>query len=160
VKIGILADTHDNIIKSQKAVELFNNQKIPMIIHAGDIVSPFTAKIFSRLEGDFIAVFGNNDGDKKALKNVISSFGKIKKPPFTIKISGLNFCIMHDHTLLNSLSKKPVADFIIYGHLHEPKIHKDKCLIINPGECCGYLTGKSTIAILDTETLHVDIQEI
>ena len=31
---------------------------------------------------------------------------------------------------------------------------------LNPGECGGWLTGKSTVAILDTETLGVRILEI
>ncbi|MBU1627510.1 metallophosphoesterase [bacterium] len=160
MKIGILADTHDNISKTQKAVETLNKLYIPLIIHAGDIISPFTAKILSKLNGDFIAVFGNNDGDKIALKSTISTFGRIENPPMILEIANLTFCIMHDHTLINSISKKPSADIIIYGHLHEPKIITNNCLIINPGECCGYLSGKSTIAILDPETLDVEIKEI
>jgi predicted phosphodiesterase len=30
-------------------------------------------------------------------------------------------------------------------------------LAVNPGEVCGYLTGKSTIAIVDTASRHARI---
>ena len=36
---------------------------------------------------------------------------------------------------------------------------KGKTLAINPGELCGYLTGKSTIAILDTVKNQAEIVE-
>jgi len=36
---------------------------------------------------------------------------------------------------------------------------KGKTLVINPGEVCGYLTGKSTIAILDTTKCDARIIE-
>jgi hypothetical protein len=49
-------------------------------------------------------------------------------------------------------------DIIIHGHTHEAKTyHKGRTLVINPGEACGYLTGKPTIATLDTKTLDVKI---
>jgi len=160
MKIGILADTHDNISKTHKAVEIFNKNDIPITIHAGDMISPFTARIFSRLSGDFVAIFGNNDGDKNALEKTISTFGKIESPPMFFEIEELALCVIHDDSLIKPLMKKPAADIIIYGHLHEPKVVKDKCLVVNPGECCGYLTGRSTIAILDTETLHVEILDL
>jgi putative phosphoesterase len=45
---------------------------------------------------------------------------------------------------------------IVSGHTHVPKTYrKGRTLVINPGEACGYLSGKPTISILDTETLDV-----
>jgi predicted phosphodiesterase len=31
---------------------------------------------------------------------------------------------------------------------------------VNPGEVCGYLTGKSTIALLDTDRREAEIIEL
>jgi len=46
----------------------------------------------------------------------------------------------------------------VHGHIHEAKAYKKgKTLIINPGEACGYLTHKPSIAVLNTETLDVKI---
>jgi hypothetical protein len=33
-------------------------------------------------------------------------------------------------------------------------------LLINPGECGGWLSGKSTVAILDTENLSAKVHDI
>jgi len=157
MKIGIIADTHDNFSNTQKAVEKFNSLSIPMIIHAGDIISPFAVRILSRLTGKFIGIYGNCDVDKNALKNTISKFGKIENPPFFTEIGGLNFCIIHEHFLINKISRNPSVDVIIYGHLHKPDVRNGKPLVINPGECCSHLTGKATVAILDTANLNVEI---
>jgi uncharacterized protein len=160
MKIGIIADTHDNITKTQKAVELFNKCNVLKIIHAGDIISPFTAKLFSGFTKDFFAVYGNNDGDKEVLRRLISKFGIIKMPPMFLDIDKISLCVLHEPNLINHLCKMPSVDVIIYGHIHRTSVIKDKCLSINPGECCGYITGRSTVAILDTATLNVEILEI
>ncbi|MBE3116942.1 metallophosphoesterase family protein, partial [Candidatus Bathyarchaeota archaeon] len=47
------------------------------------------------------------------------------------------------------------------GHSHNKGIeNRGKTLLINPGELCGYLTGKATIAILDTEKNQARIIEL
>jgi hypothetical protein len=52
---------------------------------------------------------------------------------------------------LNSIIDSGYFDAVIHGHSHNKGVErKGKTLIINPGELCGYLTGKSTIALLDT----------
>jgi predicted phosphodiesterase len=33
-------------------------------------------------------------------------------------------------------------------------------LVINPGECAGVLTGRSTVAILEISNLNVEITEL
>jgi len=37
---------------------------------------------------------------------------------------------------------------------------KGKVLIVNPGEVCGYLSGKSTMALLDTAKREAKIVEL
>jgi putative phosphoesterase len=46
---------------------------------------------------------------------------------------------------------------VIYGHTHEIEIKKEDSIIINPGECCGYLTGKKSIAILNLQKMDAHI---
>ena len=68
MKIGIISDSHDHRDNIIKAVKYFNDENVGMVIHAGDIVSPFTEKEFKKLESKMKAVFGNNDGEKFGLK--------------------------------------------------------------------------------------------
>ena len=57
--------------------------------------------------------------------------------------------------------KVPGRDVIIYGHTHEPSVRlRDKQLFVNPGELCGLLTGKSTVAVVDTEAMTAEIVEL
>jgi hypothetical protein len=56
-----------------------------------------------------------------------------------------------DEELLKTLIKSEVFDVVVYGHTHKAEIYRNgKTLVVNPGEVCGYLSGKSTIALLDT----------
>ncbi|KAA0005879.1 MAG: YfcE family phosphodiesterase, partial [Thermoplasmata archaeon] len=67
-KIGVISDSHDNMEAIKKAVEFFNENDVELVIHAGDIVSPFTADEFKKLNCDMLLIYGNNDGDKLYLK--------------------------------------------------------------------------------------------
>ena len=40
MKIGILSDTHDDIDNVKEAIYRFKEQKVELIIHAGDFVFP------------------------------------------------------------------------------------------------------------------------
>jgi len=60
------------------------------------------------------------------------------------------------------LAESGKFDVVVYGHTHNADIRKASsgCLIINPGEVCGWLTGKPTVAILNTETMEVKLMEL
>ena len=77
MKVGLLADSHDNLPALAKAVGLFNDAETALVIHAGDYVAPFTARAFQELRSDFVGVFGNNDGERFGL---LKAFGN-KIPP-------------------------------------------------------------------------------
>jgi putative phosphoesterase len=67
----------------------------------------------------------------------------------------------HETELLNAIIDSESFDAVIHGHSHNMGIErKGKTLSINPGELCGYLTTKSTLAILDTEENQARIIEL
>ncbi|MCD6117655.1 metallophosphoesterase [bacterium] len=158
MKIGIISDSHDNLPALKKAVSLFNDIEADLVIHAGDFISPFVSLPLNELEMDFIGVFGNNDGDKlnlqKALKN------RIFRSPHIIEVEGKRIAIMHEPDYLESLEKSGDFSAIIYGHTHEVDIRGDRTLIINPGECGGWINGERTIALWDTITNDVNILRV
>jgi len=52
-------------------------------------------------------------------------------------------------------------DLVVYGHTHSPDIRKVKnTLIVNPGEVSTYLYGKSTVALVDLDTMDGKIVEL
>ncbi len=157
MKIGIIADSHDNLDKLKKAVEIFNLNHVRLVLHAGDFIAPFTIPFMNVLKCQYLGVFGNNDAEIKILKQ--KSKGRIKKSPLLVRKFGKEILLCHD--IQKTKLKKKKVDLVIFGHTHSPSIfQKDKTLFVNPGECCGWLSTKSTIAILETSDMSCHILRI
>lgn len=159
--IGVIADTHDRLPLVDKAVKQLNEEGVKLVLHAGDYIAPFVVPHFKPLKADLIGVFGNNDGDRKLLRKRFSDLGAEIRGRFAeVATDGLRIGMVHgeEEELLRSLINVEGYDVIVHGHTHEAKTYrKGRTLVVNPGEVCGYLTGKSTIATLNTQTLDVKI---
>jgi len=152
VRVGILSDTHDNLHAIREAVELFRKEDVRLILHAGDFVAPFTLPFYLDSGCEFRGIFGNNDGDQILLLK--RSEGRIHTAPHLFNWGGKQFILNHYPDAVEAMARGKGADVVIYGHTHEPDIRTvDDCLIINPGECGGWTTGRSTVAILDLESM-------
>jgi putative phosphoesterase len=169
--IGIMSDTHDNLPLIDKAVKKLLNENVDLVLHAGDYVAPFVIPHFKPFKGRFIGVFGNNDGDHELLRRRFAEFGLEIRGIFAeVKADHARIALLHGgepgivpgpSELLRSLLSSECYDVIVYGHVHEAKTdRKGKTLIINPGEVCGYLTGKPSIALLDTKIMQVKIIQL
>jgi len=163
--IGAISDSHDNLPQIEKAVQALNNQKVGLVLHAGDYVAGFVIPKFKALNCNLIGVFGNNDGDHELLKKRFSETTNciIHDRFTTVTIEGYRVALLHGHEteLLKAIIDSESFDAVIHGHSHNMSIErKGKTLSINPGELCGYLTGKPTVAILDTEKNEAKIIEL
>jgi putative phosphoesterase len=86
---------------------------------------------------------------------ILGDFGELE-------IEGIKMAIIHgkDEPIVAALSKSGQYDVVIRGHTHKPEITVfGSTLVINPGEACGYVTNKRTVAILDTTNMKVEIVE-
>jgi putative phosphoesterase len=163
--IGVIADTHDNLPLVEKAVKYLNDQKVGLVLHAGDYVAPFVIPKFKQLNCKFIGVFGNNDGDHELLKKRFSETTNctVHDRFAAVEVEGYRIALLHgeETELLSAIIDSGYFNAVIHGHSHNKSIEKKgKTLAINPGELCGYLTGKSTIAILDTIKQEAKIIEL
>ena len=157
--VGIIADTHDRLEKIEKAVRFFNSQKLDYILHAGDYIAPFTAKVFSKIRVPMIGIFGDNDGERRGLLEKYKPFAEIYEPPYFFELKGYKIALLHEAKDMDRLIKE--YRVVVYAHTHQPEIkHFGNHVRINPGECCGYLTGKSTVATVDLKTLKVSLTEL
>lgn len=157
--IGIISDSHDNIPIVKKAIAYLNEKNVNMVIHAGDYVAPFTVRLFREFKCPWIGVFGNNDGEKKGLTLV--SENRIQEPPYELNLGGKSVYITHDINLESQDGIILGRDIVIFGHNHQASVNKkDNQLYVNPGELCGYVMGRSTLAILNTEKMDAEIIEI
>lgn len=161
MKIGVISDTHDNIPKIERAVELFNGEEVEMVLHAGDFISPFTANPFEKLRCKLMGVFGNNDGEKFGLRARFEGIGEISEDYADLELSGRRIFLTHKDGLAETIAESGRYDIVIFGHTHVPAIKKiGKTLLINPGEAGGWLKGRSTVAIIDLERMEVELKEI
>jgi hypothetical protein len=153
--IGVISDTHDNMPMVEKAVKRLNDEKVELVLHAGDYVAPFVIPKFKALNAKLIGVFGNNDGDHELLRK---RFGEtdnceVRGRFALVDANGFRIALLHgDETeLLDALIHCGGFDAVAHGHVHAVGVQKKgKTLDINPGEVCGYLTGRTTMALLDT----------
>lgn len=164
MKIGIIADTHDNLPAIDKAIKRLNQEKVQLVLHAGDYVAPFSVLHFKLLKARLIGIFGNNDGDHQFLKKKFKEINAEVRGKFAeVCVENVKIVMVHgdDSELLESLIRTDGYDVVVHAHSHEAKILKrGKTMVINPGEVCGYLSGKSTMAFLDVPDLTAKIVEI
>jgi putative phosphoesterase len=161
--IGLISDTHDNVPMIKRAIERLKEERVKLVLHAGDYISPFTAKPYSELGVPMIGVFGNNCAETEALKRVYAEVGADLRGYFAeIERGGLRIALTHGH-LKSEMDRAMSGDYdvVVRGHVHRSSIREENgILVINPGEVCGYVSGSNTVAFLDTEKRFAWISEL
>ncbi len=154
MKFAVVSDSHDNLVAIDDFVEKVKNEKVELIVHCGDMVSPFTAPNFGAACAKFIGVFGNNDGDHAFLRTRYSNIGGELHGDFTVvDVGGKKAAVLHGthEEIVDALVSSGKYDYVLRGHTHVPGIEKrGRTIYINPGALSGYLANKRTFAIVDT----------
>lgn len=172
MKIGVISDTHDQIEQILEAIELFNEEKVELVIHCGDWCSPFAAARFSGLKCNSAkgrmhnraypdlcpikGVFGNNDGDKEAHRKK-NGFIDYHDETIELNAGGRHIFVTHGHNMnAEDAAKSGKYDAVFSGHTHmNHAIRIGNTLWLNPGslvqETNASISGMS-IAIYETET--------
>ncbi len=159
MKIGVISDTHDRLPTFRRAVSLFQRLKVDAIFHAGDYVAPFAAKLIAPevLSIPLHCCYGNNDGERAGLKKTLPN---IVDGPVKVKLAGKTLVMHHFIDWLKPADYEG-AHVIITGHTHNVVNEtKNGQLFLNPGECCGWLTDRCTVALLDLAAMKAEIVEV
>lgn len=162
--IGVLSDSHDNIWAIKKAAEEFKKREIRLVLHAGDWVAPFSARALREALGEgvrVVGVWGNNEGERLYFMEVARKYGvEIAGEAAELETGGRRIALYHgaSSVLLKALVESGLYDVVIYGHTHQAAIERrGKTLVVNPGEVCGCLTGRSTVAVVDLAKLEAEL---
>ena len=158
--VGIITDTHDNKVSVEKAVALFNDLEVGLVVHGGDYIAPFNAKWMAGLKMPFLGVFGNNDGERFGLRSQFEHLGPIHRAPHSFEHLGKRLLVLHEPDEVEALAVSGRYDVIIYGHTHQIDQRNENTLIVNPGEAGGWVTGRSTVGILNLEVMQVEIVDL
>ncbi len=157
--VGVISDTHDRLPTFRRAVAMFERMKVGAIFHAGDYVAPFAAKLIAPdvLRTPLYCVYGNNDGERAGLKQVLPN---LVDGPLRVQLAGRTIVMHHFIDWLKPADMQGV-DVIITGHTHNIVNEKrGNTLYLNPGECCGWLTDRCTVALLDLAKLEAHIVDV
>jgi putative phosphoesterase len=159
MKLGIVSDSHDNLLNVKKAVIQAEKKGAEKIIHCGDLVSPFVLDEFDSFSGEFHFIIGNNPGDIQFIMEKCNEqkgkfffhgqFGKLK-------IGKKNIAFVHEPYFAYPIFKSGDFDMLFYGHTHlwDHQVINDK-ILLNPGELLGK-KGAPSWALVDTENLKID----
>jgi putative phosphoesterase len=163
MKIGLISDTHDNIVNIQNATSIFTNRNVSFVIHAGDIVSPEAVEAFRGVR--LIGVLGNNDLDVNALTDAFDNIGgQLRGELCEIEQDHLILAIYHGTSTRRkeSLIRSGKYDVVVCGHTHKMQNTKiGNTLVINPGTANGWFFGyKATAAIFDTNTRNLEFLDL
>ena len=161
--IGAMSDTHDRLDAVDKAISFFNDQRVRHVLHAGDLVSPFVAPLFSRLKAKLYFVWGNNEGDRDFVRVRFGDIGVTPLGDFaTLRLGGKKIALIHGihEEIVDSLVGSGYYDLVVRGHNHKAEIIDGKTLVVNPGEACGYLTGRQTVALIDLQRMSAEIVQL
>jgi len=115
--VGVLSDTHDRLPLIAKALDVFRRQGVDVVIHAGDIVSPFAAKTLKRIESrcPLHVVYGNNEGESAGLSAILP---QIQRGPIRLELDGRRILVHHFDRWCDP-ADVVWADVIVTGHTHE-----------------------------------------
>ncbi len=151
-----MSDTHDMLDNVTRILQRFTTAGVDEVFHCGDFCSPFVARQFSAMkEGTpFHAVRGNNDGDIIHLNATFAKIGQIKDGYQRLELEGRKILMLHGHQVaeeqITDIAAGGKFDIIMYGHYHHIRNeYIGNTLVLNPGEACGYLTGKATAMVVE-----------
>ncbi len=157
--VGVLSDSHDRVDMLREAVEELRRRGAQHLLHAGDVVSPFAASELTRLGAPVSAVFGNNDGERGVLRERLPGISDFLE----LTLEGRSIALYHgtSQELTRAIVESGRYDLVVTGHTH--RVHTEqvgRTLWLNPGELCGYLTGRCTLAVVELPTMKAEVIEL
>lgn len=158
MKIGIMADIHDNVDNLRHTINLFNSLHCGAVLLAGDFVSPLVVPSMRKFTCPVIACYGDNDGNQIGIAGGMKIVGTLGYPPMCWRSrDGVRFLLAHQLDDVRDLIDD--ADVVVFAHTHRPSVARDRNgrVFLNPGEVGGWMFRKPTVAVFDTETREAEI---
>ncbi|MCE9534361.1 MAG: YfcE family phosphodiesterase [Planctomycetes bacterium] len=151
MRLGILSDTHDQLERTRRAIDLLRSDGAEALIHCGDIMGPDVLEACTVLPCSF--VFGNNDDDISALRQMANLTGaNCMDWGSIITLAGKRIGVTHGHMSVDVrrlLAQQP--DYLFSGHSHIPMDQQEGTVRrINPGAL--HRAVEFTVALLEVES--------
>ncbi len=152
MRLLVLSDTHDNIWALDSAMP--HLRAADVILHCGDLCSPFVVPRLAQAGPPVHVVWGNNDGDRRMLARQAAAFPHVHlHGDFAdLSLGGWRIALTHYPEIARPLAESGQFALVCYGHDHTAHYRRvGKTHLLNPGEVMG-LMGPRSVAQVDTRS--------
>ena len=151
MRIGILSDTHDQVARTARAVDLLIAEGAEALVHCGDLTGPEVVAECGRLPSYY--VFGNNDFEEDRLRRAMARVGgTCLGRGGVLVLDGRRVAVTHGDSRREVRRLRALEpDYLLFGHSHRPTDERDgPTRWINPGAL--HRATAWTVAVLDLAT--------
>ena len=133
MRIAILSDSHDHIPNLRRAVSRANSEGAELLIHCGDLISPFMLPCLDGFNGPVHLIYGHHPGTHGSFE-----------------AGTLRIAVCHYPDQARDLAASGSFDLVCCGHDHIWTVERlDHCLLVNPGDLLGK-DANPAFALVDT----------
>lgn len=141
MRIAVFSDSHDHVANLHRAVQLANHHGAELLLHCGDLISPFMLPYLHTFQGPVHLIYGNNIGDQHLIVSRCgTTFGNIHHHGTHAALTADSHRIACNHypELARDLARSGSFDLVCYGHDHLFHVERvGECLLLNPGDLLG-----------------------
>jgi putative phosphoesterase len=162
MKIGIIADTHDDLHNLERALALLRDEGVTTLLHCGDVCGPDTLAALAGF--DVWIAQGNMDRSTGLTPAVEEMFGRGRLAWLhQISLDGYRLALIHgdnDEALGNLVASGEYA-WVFHGHTHRRREQRvGRTRAINPGALGGTRRERRSFCILDLQAGEVRFVEL
>jgi len=154
MRIAVLSDSHDHIPNLRRAVILANQERADLMIHCGDLISPFMLPYLHAFNGPVHLIYGNNAGDQHLIAaRCGTTFDNLRHHGChgSVSVDSCRIAFVHYPELARELALSGNYELVCCGHDHIYHVERlGKCLLLNPGDLLGKDVAPA-FALLDLE---------
>ena len=118
--LGILSDTHNNLVNLRTALETLRREQVSTLIHCGDLTDVETA--LQLAEFRVICTFGNGDWTANEIRQNLLYFRSDNDSglSFQGELGGVQIAATHGHLpgALENLVQSGQYAYVFHGHSH------------------------------------------
>lgn len=153
--LAVMSDSHDHRDALAHAVKVSVDKGAKILIHLGDLISPFMLSILKEFPGRIYLVKGNNDGDVLSVSRTIpQECPQVREYTrfLSLEIEGVRIAATHYPEYGRALAASGDYDIVFFGHTHQfSQKTIGKALLLNPGDLMG-LTEDGSFCMVETDT--------
>ncbi len=166
MKYAIISDSHDSFYNLEKAMEIIKTEGVSVCFHLGDYCAPgFVKAMLQHAEISWVCIWGNVDGAKAKIlldNKEATNFDMAPEAFREYATPDGKIFLTHFPLLGQIAAKSGKYRAVFYGDDHKKflETQENSCVLVNPGELAGFVTGQPSFAIWDSQSNEARIIDL